>query len=154
FSMGFVDGQSLSSRVAESPLPAREAAEIVRAVAEAVQYAHDKGVIHRDLKPGNVLMNKTGQPRVSDFGLAKLTESGLDLTATGQVLGTPSYMPPEQAAGQTSALGRLADVYSLGAILYCLLIGRPPFQAATPLETILQVKTQDPVSPRQFNAGV
>jgi serine/threonine protein kinase/formylglycine-generating enzyme required for sulfatase activity len=154
FSMGFVDGQSLSKRVAESPLPAREAAEIVRAVANAVQYAHDKGVIHRDLKPGNILMDKAGKPRVTDFGLAKLTESSSDLTGTGQVLGTPSYMPPEQAAGQVSAVGRLADVYSLGAILYCLLTGRPPFQAATPLETILQVKTQEPVSPRQLNAGI
>lgn len=154
FSMGFVEGQSLAKKVAEGPLPPREAAEIVRAVAEAVQYAHDKGVIHRDLKPGNILLDQTGKPRVSDFGLAKLTESGSDLTGTGQILGTPSYMPPEQAAAHVSAVGRLSDVYSLGAILYCLLTGRPPFQAASPLETLLQVQNQDPVAPRQFNSAI
>jgi formylglycine-generating enzyme required for sulfatase activity len=154
FSMGFVDGRSLSKKVADSPLPAREAAEIVRAVAESVQYAHDKGVIHRDLKPGNILLDKDGKPRVTDFGLAKLTESGSDLTGTGQVLGTPSYMPPEQAAGQASAVGRQSDVYSLGAILYCLLTGRPPFQAATPLETLLLVRSQEPVPPIQLNGAI
>jgi serine/threonine protein kinase/formylglycine-generating enzyme required for sulfatase activity len=154
FSMAFVEGQSLAKKLAEGPLPAREAAEIVRAVAEAVQYAHDRGVIHRDLKPGNILLDKQGQPRVTDFGLAKLIESGSDLTGTGQILGTPSYMPPEQAAAQVSAVGRLSDVYSLGAILYCLLTGRPPFQAASSVETLLQVQTQDPVPPRQLNPGI
>jgi serine/threonine protein kinase/formylglycine-generating enzyme required for sulfatase activity len=154
FSMGFVDGQSLSKRVAQGPLPAREAAEIVRAVAEAVQYAHEKGVIHRDLKPGNILMDKIGKPRVTDFGLAKVMGSSSDLTGTGQVLGTPSYMPPEQAAGQVSAAGPPSDVYSLGAILYCLLTARPPFQAATPVETLIQVQKQEPVSPRQLNASI
>src|SRR5215471_13667255 len=154
FSMGFVDGQSLSKKVAEGPLPAREAAEIVNVVAEAVQYAHDKGVIHRDLKPGNILLDKDGKPRVTDFGLAKLIESGSDLTGTGQILGTPSYMPPEQAAAQVSAVGRLSDVYSLGAVLYCLLTGRPPFQAASPLETLLQVQKQEPLAPRQLNPNL
>src|SRR5262245_17312220 len=154
FSMGFVEGQSLSRKVADGPLPAREAAEIVKSVTEAVQYAHDKGVIHRDLKPGNILLDKNRRPRVTEFGLAKLTESGSDLTGTGQVLGTPSYMPPEQAAGKVSDVGRLSDVYSLGAILYCLLTGRPPFQAATSLETLLQVQRQDPVSPRHLNPAI
>jgi WD40 repeat protein/serine/threonine protein kinase len=154
FSMGFVEGQSLGKKVAEGPLPPKEAAEIVKTVAEAVQYAHDKGVIHRDLKPGNILLDKEGKPRVTDFGLAKLTESGSDLTGTGQILGTPSYMPPEQAAAQVSAVGRLSDVYSLGAVLYCLLTGRPPFQAANPLETLLQVQKQDPVPPRQLNPNI
>ncbi len=154
FSMAFVEGQSLAKKLAEGPLPVREAAEIVKAVAEAVQYAHDRGVIHRDLKPGNILLDQQGQPRVTDFGLAKLLESGSDLTGTGQILGTPSYMPPEQAAAQVSAVGRLSDVYSLGAILYCLLTGRPPFQAATSVETLLQVQTQDPVPPRQLNPGI
>jgi WD40 repeat protein/serine/threonine protein kinase len=154
FSMGYVEGQSLAEKVPEGPLPAKKAAEIVKAVAEAVQYAHSKGIIHRDLKPGNILLDPQGKPKVTDFGLAKLTESGSDLTATGQVLGTPSYMPPEQAAAQVSAVGRLSDVYSLGAILYCLLTARPPFQAATPLETLYQVQRQEPVSPKQLNPDI
>jgi formylglycine-generating enzyme required for sulfatase activity len=154
FSMGFVDGQSLSKKLAEGPLPARQAAEIIRAVADAVQYAHDQGVIHRDLKPGNILLDRTGKPKVSDFGLAKLTEGNSDLTGTGQIMGTASYMPPEQAAGQVTAVGRLADVYSLGAVLYCLLIGRPPFQAATPLETLVLVRTLEPVAPTQLNPAI
>jgi formylglycine-generating enzyme required for sulfatase activity/predicted Ser/Thr protein kinase len=154
FSMGFVEGTSLSKKVAQGPLPAPEAAEIGRTVAEAVQYAHDKGVIHRDLKPGNILLDKDGKPRVTDFGLAKVMGSSSDLTGTGQVLGTPSYMPPEQAAGKVSAVGRLSDVYSLGAVLYCVLTGRPPFQAATRLETLIQVQNQEPVQPRQLNASI
>jgi WD40 repeat protein/serine/threonine protein kinase len=154
FSMGFVDGQSLSTRVAQGPLPAREAAEILRTVANAVQYAHENGVVHRDLKPGNVLLDSHGQPRITDFGLAKLTESRSELTRTGQILGTPAYMPPEQAAAQASAVGHLSDIYSLGAILYCLLTGRPPFQAATPIETLLQVQKQEPVAPRQLNPTI
>ena len=154
FSMGFVDGQCLSARIADGPLPAREAAELVRTVAEAVQYAHDNGVVHRDLKPGNIILDRQGNPRITDFGLAKLTESHSDLTGTGQVLGTPGYMAPEQAAAQASTVGHLSDIYSLGAILYCLLTGRPPFQAATPLETLLQVQNQESVPPRQLNPSV
>jgi WD40 repeat protein/tRNA A-37 threonylcarbamoyl transferase component Bud32 len=154
FSMGFVEGRSLAARVAQGPLPAREAAEIVRAVTQAVQFAHDRGVIHRDLKPGNILLDRQGKPRVTDFGVAKLPESDSELTGTGQVLGTPGYMPPEQAAGKISAVGRSSDVYSLGAILYCLLTGRPPFQAATPVETLLQVQQQEPVPPRRLNPAI
>src|SRR4029077_5689229 len=100
FSMGFVEGRSLAARVAEGPLPPREAAQLVLEVAQSVQYAHEKGVIHRDLKPGNILLDQQGKPRVTDFGLAKMTQSGSDLTGTGQILGTPSYMPPEQASGK------------------------------------------------------
>jgi tetratricopeptide (TPR) repeat protein/tRNA A-37 threonylcarbamoyl transferase component Bud32 len=154
FSMGYVDGQSLGARLAEGPLPPKEAAELVATVAEAVQYAHQQGVIHRDIKPSNIVIDCQGRPRVTDFGLAKRVDSGSDLTATGQVLGTPSYMPPEQAAGQINAVGPAADVYALGALLFASLTARPPFQAATPFETLQQVIDQEPVAVRQLNAAV
>ena len=179
FSMAFVEGESLAHKVALGPLPPREAAQIMKKVAEAIAYAHGEGVIHRDLKPANVLLDKDGEPRVTDFGLAKRidTESlsvasggrqppddqpahagrspaAANLTATGQVLGTPSYMPPEQAAGRRSDIGPTADVYALGAVLYCRVTGRPPFQAASPLDTLLQVLDQEPLSPRQLNPTV
>jgi eukaryotic-like serine/threonine-protein kinase len=152
FSMGFVEGTSLAAKVADGPLPPREAASLTMKVAEAVQFAHEKGVIHRDLKPANVLLDAQGQPKVTDFGLAKKLQADGGLTHTGQVMGTPSYMPPEQAEGKN--VGPSADVYALGAILYCLLTGRPPFQAATPMDTLLQVVGQDPVAVRQLNATV
>ena len=154
FSMGFVEGESLAAKVAKGPLPPREAAELVEQVARAVQFAHAKGVIHRDLKPANVLLDAAGHPRVTDFGLAKRVSGDSGLTASGQVLGTPSYMPPEQAAGKLDQIGIPSDVYSLGAILYTLLTGRPPFQAATPVDTLLQVLDQEPVSLRSLNAGI
>lgn len=154
FSMGLVEGNSLSARISDGPLPPKEAAALVRKIAEAMQYAHDKGVIHRDLKPANVLIDKDGQPRVTDFGLAKKLESDSQLTGTGQILGTPSYMPPEQAAGRTEQVDERADVYALGAILYCLLTGRPPFQAASPMDTLLQVLDREPVPPRTLNAAI
>ena len=152
FSMGFVEGTSLAAKVADGPLPPREAATLIVKVAEAVQFAHEKGVIHRDLKPANVLLDAQGQPKVTDFGLAKKLQADSGLTHTGQVMGTPSYMPPEQAEGKN--VGPTADVYALGAILYCLLTGRPPFQAATPMDTLVQVVGQDPVPVRQLNATV
>ena len=154
FSMGFMDGESLAQRIRERPLPPREAAEIVRKVAQAIAYAHEQGVIHRDLKPGNVLIDKSGEPKVTDFGLAKRIEGGGDLTATGQILGTPSYMPPEQASGDTAQLTALADVYSLGAMLYALVTGRPPFQADNPVDTLMQVTQQEPVPIHQLNSTV
>jgi formylglycine-generating enzyme required for sulfatase activity len=154
FSMGYVDGQSLAARLVEGPLPPKEAAELVATVAEAVEYAHRLGVIHHDIKPSNIIIDSQGRPRVTDFGLAKLVDSGSELTATGQVLGTPSYMPPEQAAGQISALSPAADVYALGALLYSALTGHPPFQAATPLETLKQVIEREPVALRQLNAAI
>ncbi|QDU29088.1 Serine/threonine-protein kinase PrkC [Anatilimnocola aggregata] len=154
FSMGFVDGKSLAARVADGPLPPQEAVELVRRIAEAIAYAHERGVIHRDLKPANVLLDKQGVPRVSDFGLAKNIENDSGLTRSGMVMGTPSFMPPEQASGDLQTVGPLSDVYSVGAILYCLLTGRPPFQAATSVETLLQVMAAEPVSPRQLNAQV
>ena len=152
FSMGFVAGTSLAAKVAAGPLPPREAATLTMQVAEAMQYAHERNVIHRDLKPANVLLDRQGQPRVTDFGLAKRLQADSGLTQTGQVMGTPSYMPPEQAEG--NLVGPAADVYALGAILYCLLTGRPPFQAASPMETLIQVVGQEPVPVRQLNPSV
>lgn len=151
FSMGFVEGQSLADRLKDGPLPPREAAEIVKKVAEAVAYAHEKGVIHRDLKPANVLLDANGEPRVTDFGLAKQVESDSDLTRTGAVMGTPSYMPPEQASGKTDEVGPRADVYSLGAILYFLLTGRPPFQSTNAMDILLQVLEKEPLAPQMLN---
>ncbi len=153
FSMGYVEGSSLSAIVDEGPLPPREAAELVGKVAEAIAYAHEQGVIHRDLKPANVLLDKDGQPRVTDFGLAKRIKGESELTATGAVLGTPGYMPPEQASGAKEA-GPAADVYSLGATLYALLTGLPPFRAGTDLDTLLQVLEGEPTPPRRLNRAV
>ena len=139
FSMGFIQGRSLSQRLTEGPLPPREAAELIRRVCEAIDYAHQHGVIHRDLTPANILLDRNGNPRVTDFGLAKKLKNDSGLTGSGQIMGTPSYMPPEQAGGKRGEVGPAADVYALGATLYALLTGRPPFQAATPMETVNQV---------------
>lgn len=154
FSMGFVEGESLASRIAERPLAPRNATEVVRNIAQAIQYAHDQGVIHRDLKPANILLGQEGQTHVTDFGLAKCMQGDNQLTATGQILGTPSYMPPEQAAGRMTEVRASADVYSLGAILYATLTGHPPFQADNPLDTVVQVLERDPVAIRQLNPAV
>jgi WD40 repeat protein/tRNA A-37 threonylcarbamoyl transferase component Bud32/tetratricopeptide (TPR) repeat protein len=151
FSMGFVDGGSLADKIKDGPLPSKEAASYTKKVAEAIAYAHSKGVIHRDLKPANVLLDRNDEPKVTDFGLARRAESNSDLTRTGAVMGTPSYMPPEQASGKTDEVGPLADVYSLGAIFYCLLTGRPPFQASNPLDTLMQVIEREPVSVSTLN---
>jgi predicted Ser/Thr protein kinase len=148
--MAFVDGPSLEARLRDGPLPQREAAALVRQVAEAVAIAHDHGIVHRDLKPQNILLDKDGRPRVTDFGLAKRLEGGPELTGTGQVLGTPSYMAPEQAGGAKN-VGPAADVYALGAVLYAVLTGRPPFQAASAFDTLLQVIDQEPVAPHALN---
>jgi serine/threonine-protein kinase len=153
FSMGYVEGDSLAHRIARQPLPPTEAVRLVKAVAEAVQYAHDRGVIHRDLKPANVLIDRQDEPRVTDFGLAKKVGVASDLTATGAILGTPGYMAPEQASG-AKEIGPAADVYSLGAILFALVTGKPPFRAGTDLDTILQVIEQEPTSPRRVNRAV
>jgi WD40 repeat protein/tRNA A-37 threonylcarbamoyl transferase component Bud32 len=154
FSMGFVEGGSLSARIKDKPLPPRVAAEHMKQVALAVDYAHRKDIIHRDLKPANILLDKDGKPKVSDFGLAKGLRSDSNLTMAGQVIGTASYMPPEQASAKTELIGPASDIYSLGATLYCLLTGRPPFQSADMMETLKQVVEREPVSPRQLNAAV
>jgi eukaryotic-like serine/threonine-protein kinase len=154
FSMGFIEGQSLSQRLAEGPLPPGDAAELMKKVAESIEYAHQHGVIHRDLKPANILLDSKGNPRVTDFGLAKKREVDSGLTGSGQIMGTPSYMPPEQTGGKRSEIGPAADVYSLGATLYAMITGRPPFQAATPMDTLIQVVGDEPVPPRRLNASI
>jgi WD40 repeat protein/tRNA A-37 threonylcarbamoyl transferase component Bud32 len=146
-SLEYVSGGSLAQKV-RGPQPAHEAAALVETLARAMQHAHDHGVVHRDLKPANILLTAEGAPKVTDFGLAK--QERPELTATGAVVGTPSYMAPEQAVGDNRAVGPAADVYALGAILYECLTGRPPFQGATVLDTLEQVCTQEPVSPSQL----
>jgi hypothetical protein len=152
--MAYVDGQSLSKLAKEGPLPPRDSVELMVKIADAVEYAHSKGIVHRDLKPANILLDPNGEPRVTDFGLAENVASDSGLTASGQVMGTPSYMPPEQAAGRIEEVGPVADVYSLGAILYDLLTGRPPFRAATLVDTLKQVIEQEPVAPHVLNSSI
>lgn len=154
FSMEYVPGSDLGRLVRERPLPAERAAKYVHDVAAAIQFAHDRGVLHRDLKPSNVLIDAEDRPQITDFGLAKRAHSRSDLTDTGQVVGTPSYMPPEQAWPGTGEIGPASDVYSLGAILYELLTGRPPFRAATVMDTLMQVLDTEPASPRLLNNKV
>jgi WD40 repeat protein len=150
FSMKLVEGKSLAWRVAELTKQPRRVASLLATVARAVHFAHQRGILHRDLKPANILLDSQGQPYVTDFGLAKRVEGDGRLTQTGAIVGTPSYMAPEQARA-TKRLTTAVDVYSLGAILYELLAGRPPFQAATPLDTLLQVLEHEPASPRSIN---
>jgi WD40 repeat protein/tRNA A-37 threonylcarbamoyl transferase component Bud32 len=154
FSMDFVEGTNLAHLVRQNPLSARKAAEYVKTTAQAVHYAHEQGILHRDLKPSNIIINRNDQPQLTDFGLAKRIEGGSELTGTGQILGTPSYMPPEQAAARRGDVGPASDVYSLGAILYELAAGRPPFRAETPLDTLIQVLEREPVSPKELNPNV
>jgi serine/threonine-protein kinase len=154
FSMKYVEGRTLASLLAEGPLPPREAAKYVATVARAVHHAHQAGILHRDLKPSNVLIDGQGEIYVTDFGLAKRVEGGASLTRSGAIVGTPSYMAPEQAAGSRGAIGPASDVYSLGTILYELLTGRPPFRAANPVDTIIMVLEQEPVPPRRLNPKV
>lgn len=139
----YVEGGTLADRIGAGGMDPREAARLIAKLARAVQYAHAKGVIHRDLKPSNVLLDIQGRPKIADFGLAKLGESS-NLTASTAVLGTPAYMAPEQADGQTRTITPAADVYSLGAMLYEMLAGRPPFKAGSALETLHQVRNDDP----------
>ena len=163
FTMRYVQGSTLAERLVDGPLPARGAARILAPVARAIAKAHERGVLHRDLKPSNILLDADGQPYVSDFGLAKRllpdssdgrTQPYNPLTQTGAIMGTPGYMSPEQAAGSRGTVGVSTDIYSLGAILYAMLTGRPPFQAASPVDTVLMILEQDPISPQILNPRV
>ena len=154
FSMKYIPGDTLSARLANGPLPPRDAARLLSQVARAVEFAHEHGILHRDLKPANILIDADDQPHVTDFGLAKRIVGDANLTASGAILGTPMYMAPEQAAGTRGELSPATDVYSLGSMLYQMLTGRPPFQAATPVDTILLLLEQDPPPPHVVNAKV
>jgi serine/threonine-protein kinase len=154
FTMELVEGGSLAQKLAGAPQPARQAAELVARLAEAVQAAHQGGILHRDLKPSNVLLTQEGTPRVTDFGLARRLEGAAGLTLSGAPMGTPSYMAPEQAQGKTAALGPAVDVYALGGILYECLTGQPPFRAETAAATVLQVINQEPAPLSRLNARV
>src|SRR6267142_1768569 len=154
FTMEFVEGGSLAKKLAGTPQPAGQAAALVAGVAEAVHAAHQRGVVHRDLKPGNILLTADGTRKISDFGLARRLKGAAGLTQSGAPVGTPSYMAPEQAEGKSRDVGPAADTYALGAILFELLTGRPPFRADTAAETLRQVIVQDPVPPSRLNARV
>lgn len=154
FTMEYVDGGTLAEKLAGVPLPAAEAASLLSALAEAMEAAHRNGIVHRDLKPSNVLITRDGTPKISDFGLAMRVEGDSALTASGARVGTPSYMAPEQAEGRRDAVGPRADVYALGAILYEMLTGRPPFRGESPAETQRQLLSGDPVPPSRLNARV
>ena len=163
FSMMYVEGTTLAQRVASGPLPSREAAALLLRVCRAMADAHRQGVLHRDLKPSNILLDRTGRPYITDFGLAApvrnavttLSDSLADgPTISGAILGTPSYMAPEQALGSRGVVGPAADVYALGGLLYAMLTGRPPFQSTSPLDTLLMVLEQDPPRPRLLNPKI
>lgn len=152
--MDYVAGPSLARFIKAKPLPVRHAAGYLKTIAEAIHYAHERGILHRDLKPSNVLIGPNDEPLVTDFGLAKRLEGDSSLTLSGQVIGSPSYMPPEQAAGTRGKIGRRSDVYSLGAMLYHLLTDRPPFVGETLNEILDQVSNREPLALRWLNPAV
>src|SRR5436190_19674253 len=157
FSMKFVEGGQLDEVVKHTPLSIRQAVELIEKVARTVHYAHEHGILHRDIKPGNILLDIKGEPQLTDFGLARLVESESTVTRTLEVLGTPSYMAPEQAAGNnpaTAGLTSATDVYGLGAVLYQLLTGHPPFAGGTTYETIKLLLETEPRPPRLWNPKV
>jgi eukaryotic-like serine/threonine-protein kinase len=149
--MDYVEGRTLAEIGHDGPLPAQRAAKYACAIAEAIHYAHSQGVLHRDLKPPNVIIDASDQPRVTDFGLAKRVRGDFGVTVTGQVLGSPNFMPPEQTSAKSGKVSPASDVYGIGAILYYLLTGRPPFHAETIEELLLLLRDTDPVAPRLLN---
>ena len=159
FSMKLIEGTTLARRIADGPLPSRTAAQMLAPICRAIADAHRRGVLHRDLKPSNILIDNESRTYVTDFGLAKRLTTvsavdatkDIDLTLTGAILGTPGYMAPEQAAGRRGQIRSTTDIYALGAILYAMLTGRPPFQAASAVDTVLMVREQDPLPPRMLN---
>ena len=154
YSMDFIEGQNLAQKVQQYPLAARQASLCVKTLAEATHYAHEHQVLHRDLKPSNVLIDAQDQPHITDFGLAKLMHERSDATLSGVVMGSPCYMAPEQAQGQALAVGVRSDIYALGAILYELVTGRPPFKGESASATLKLVAESDPISPRQMNPKI
>ena len=154
FAMEYVDGKNLLQLLRESSISPKQAARYLQQIAQAIEYAHRHGVLHRDIKPSNVLIDAFDQVRVTDFGLAKCVEADSGLTASRQILGTASYMSPEQAAGKQAQVGPASDVFSLGAMFYEILTGRPPFRGATTLETLLLVRDVDPELPQRINPQV
>ncbi len=154
FSMNLVEGSQLDEVVKRKPMPLRHSAELIAKLARAVHYAHEHGILHRDIKPGNVLLDAKGEPHLTDFGLARLVETESTVTRTMEVLGTPSYMAPEQAVGNNAAVSSVTDVYGLGAVLYQLLTGHPPFAGGTTYETIKLLLDTEPRQPRLLNPKV
>src|SRR5919201_3565621 len=152
--MKLVQGGQLDEVVSREPMSLRRAAELMAKIARTVHYAHERGILHRDIKPGNILLDADGEPHLTDFGLARLVETESTVTRTMEVLGTPSYMAPEEAAGQTKELTAATDVYGLGAVLYQLLTRYPPFAGGTTYQTIRMVLETEPRKPRLFNPKV
>src|SRR5216117_4042733 len=152
--MKFVEGGQLDEMVRREPMPLRKTAELIAKVARTVYYAHEHGILHRDIKPGNILLDQEGEPHLTDFGLARLVESESTVTRTMEVLGTPSYMAPEQAVGNNAAVSSVTDVYGLGAVFYQLLTGQPPFAGGTTYETIKLLLDTEPRQPRVLNRKI
>ena len=161
FSMQLIDGETLADRISRNPLAPRESAALLIPVCRAISYAHRSGVLHRDMKPSNILVDRSGHPYVSDFGLARIVEQaqglpplGLAHTHTGAILGTPGYMAPEQAIGDPRQIGPATDIYSLGAVLFAMLTGRPPFQCASPADAVIMALEHEPPPPRLLNPAI